>query len=556
MHIVPHAKSAKGSAYAGFDLLLVAVDRHGLEAALAEVDLPEAAKAQLVQVAAAEHFGGRAQEHVCTHVAGAKGAAVGVALLGTGEALAKPTGEAWVRLGGRAARMALQRGAKAPLLLVPGRAEHDDKAHLQGAVWLAQGLHLGAYQNVSYKSAQKADERPRPVAPKQFALHLAATQGVAQALDVGTILAESVCLARELVNAPANVLGPPEYAERVRALCRTHKLSCKVLDERQLAAEGMHLHLGVGQGSTRPPRLVHVAYDGDGEGAESVALIGKGITFDSGGLCLKPADSMATMKMDMGGSAAVLATLVAAARLALPVRLHGVLALAENMPDGQAIRPGDILTSAKGLTVEVNNTDAEGRLVLADAMHWTQKHLAPDLMVDVATLTGACMVALGPKTAGLMSNRDALADALAAAAKDAGEDVWRLPLTAGLGDQLKSDVADLRNTGERLGGAITAGLFLQRFVEGTAWAHLDIAGPAWATDEGPHWRRGGTGAGCATLIRWLMRLASGERIEPKKAAHAARKGKASTRRGAAPGEGAAGAEASRPRARRRGGRDR
>lgn len=495
------------------DLLLVAVDAQAplkLDAAA----LSAAATQRVARVAKAEQFAGRTDETLSVWVPRDDGAELQLVLLGCGDNLAKPTGERTVRLGARAVRAAMARGAKEPVLVVPvaeSGSDGADKAALQQAVWLAQGAYLGAYQNVAHKSAPEATAKARPRPPERLGITLPRGPAVAQALTVGQTLAESVNLARELVNMPPNELGPPEFAERARALSKVNGVRCKVLHGKALEDEGLNLLRAVGVGSVRGPQLVHLAYEGEGAGTGApVVLIGKGITFDSGGLCIKPCESMSTMKMDMGGAAAVLSTVVAAARLGLPVRLHAVLALAENMPAGNATRPGDIVTSAAGKTVEINNTDAEGRLVLADAITWARRHLEPGTLVDVATLTGACMVALGPKTAGLFSSKDALADALREAAGDAGEDFWRMPLTPGLRDQLKSDVADMRNTGERLGGAITAALFLRDFVGDVPWAHLDIAGPAWANDEGPHHRRGGTGFACATLTRWLMRLASQE----------------------------------------------
>ena len=280
-------------------------------------------------------------------------------------------------------------------------------------------------------------------------------------------------------------------------------MTVKVKDEKALAAEGFGGIVGVGQGAEHPPRLIELRYAPKGATGE-VVLVGKGITFDSGGLSLKPPDSMKTMKTDMSGAAAVLATMSVLADLEVKVPVTGYLASAENMPSGKATRPGDVLTMKNGKTVEVLNTDAEGRLVMADALALGAAS-KPAAIVDVATLTGACAVALGNRYTGLMANDEALAAELLDAAAEAGEPTWRLPLPPEYRKDIESDLADLKNVGDRYGGALFAGLFLQEFVDDRPWAHLDIAGPARAESDDGYLSKGSTGVTVRTLLTWLER---------------------------------------------------
>jgi leucyl aminopeptidase len=309
-------------------------------------------------------------------------------------------------------------------------------------------------------------------------------------------------LCRDLVNEPANVLNPVEFAARARAVAKDAGLECKVLDRAALRKKGMRLILAVGQGSSNEPRFVHLVHKPADPSGKKIALVGKGVTFDSGGLCLKPGKPMAEMKTDMAGAAVVLATMAALPRLGVTAEVHGLIPLAENAINGQAYRPSDVFESYSGITVEVMNTDAEGRLLLADALAYAEE-LGPDEIVDHATLTGACVVALGSHRAGLMGTDDGMCDRYIAAAGRAGELMWRLPLAGELVNELKSDVADVKNIGGRYGGAITAGLFLKRFVGKTPWIHLDIAGPARAEKNAPLARRGGTGFGVLTCLSYL-----------------------------------------------------
>ena len=320
------------------------------------------------------------------------------------------------------------------------------------------------------------------------------------AVEQARIVASAVCQARDWVNTPPNVLYPESFAEEARAVARAAKLDIEVLDAQALARGGYGGILGVGGGSARPPRLVRVAYSPRGA-TTHLALVGKGITFDTGGLNLKPADGMITMKCDMAGAAAVLASVRAIAELKLKVKVTAYAPLAENMPSGTAYRPSDVLTMFGGKTVENANSDAEGRLVMADALVKASQE-KPDLVIDVATLTGACMVALGERVSGLMAREDETADLVLDAAEAAGELFWQLPIPEEARGKLDSKVADLKSGADRYGGALTAAAFLSQFVpEPIPWAHLDIAGPAFNSHEPYHYvPAGGTGVAVRTLI--------------------------------------------------------
>jgi leucyl aminopeptidase len=309
---------------------------------------------------------------------------------------------------------------------------------------------------------------------------------------------------RELVTEPANIIYPESFVERARAELEPLGLEIEVLDEKQMAELGMGALLGVGQGSVRPPRLLVLKWNGGGQGRKPVVFVGKGITFDTGGISIKPAQGMEAMKWDMGGAGAVAGAMKALASRKAKANVIGLCVLAENMPDGNAQRPGDVVTSMSGQTIEVINTDAEGRLVLADAMTWAQRQFKPEVMVDLATLTGAMIIALGFEYAGLFSNDDGLADALAEAGQATGDKLWRFPLGDAYDKQMNSDIADMKNAGPREGGSIMAATFLQRFVEdGVKWAHLDVAGTVWANKPGTLYDKGATGYGVALLDRYV-----------------------------------------------------
>ncbi len=374
----------------------------------------------------------------------------------------------------------------------------EDATPAAAATAVTEGLLLGAYRFGAYRSEPRAHQLER------VALHAEQdTDDVRAGVALGEVSAAATIFARDLVNTPPQAKRPPQLAERVAAEFEGTGVEVRILDEQQLAEGGYGGLIGVGQGSTAPPRLVELTYDPGGTDRH-VALVGKGITFDTGGISLKPSTAMETMKLDMAGAAAVAATVKAAAALELPVRITGLLALAENMPSGTATRVSDVLTIRGGTTVEVINTDAEGRLVLADALVHASE-LEPDAIVDVATLTGAAAVALGDRIGALMGGDDELADALLRAGDEAGEPFWRLPLaTEQYGEELKGDIADLKNAGWKGAGTVRAALFLNEFVgDGIPWAHLDIASVSWTDTERGYLAKGGTGVPVRTLVTWL-----------------------------------------------------
>jgi leucyl aminopeptidase len=370
----------------------------------------------------------------------------------------------------------------------------DERLGTEAAV---EGLLLGGYRYTDFKT------EPTPVTLETVTLHGGDRGTVDEGVTTATATATAVAFARDLVNTPPQAKRPPALADRVVAAVEGSGITARVLDEEALRDGGYGGHLGVGQGSTEPPRLVELTYAPEGA-TRHVALVGKGITFDTGGISLKPSTSMETMKMDMAGAATAAAVVRGAAALELPVKVTALLALAENMPSGTATRVSDVLTIRGGTTVEVMNTDAEGRLVLADALVHACE-LEPDAVVDIATLTGAAVVALGERIGVVMANDDDLAGELLDAGASAGEPFWRLPLgEEQYGEELEGDVADLRNVGGTGAGTIRAGLFLSRFVEdGRAWAHLDIAGVAWTGEAKGYRTKGATGVPVRTLLTWL-----------------------------------------------------
>ncbi|MCF3964636.1 leucyl aminopeptidase [Streptomyces fuscigenes] len=384
---------------------------------------------------------------------------------------------------------------------------------------IGEGLLLGSYAFTVYRGGEKkaagkaAAKDAGPKEPLGEAVLLGAkTRDKAHkaAADRAIALTEEINRARDLINTPSNDLTPAQFAAIATAAGKEHGIKVEVLDEKALAKGGYGGLIGVGQGSVNPPRLVRLSYTARGA-KQSLAFVGKGITYDSGGISLKPAGHNETMKLDMSGAAAVLASVVTAARLGLKVNVTGWLALAENMPSGSATRPGDVLRMYSGKTVEVLNTDAEGRLVLADAISRAAEE-NPDAIVDVATLTGAMMLALGLRTFGIMANDDDLRTTLHELAGEAGEAAWPMPLPADLRKGLDSPIADIANMGERMGGGLVAGIFLREFVpEDTRWAHLDIAGPAF--NEGApfgYTPKGGTGSAIRTLVALAEHAAAGE----------------------------------------------
>ncbi len=410
---------------------------------------------------------------------------------GLGDEAESYTEEALRRAAGAALRAA---AARAVAVALPT----DDNPGRVEAVGL--GAHLGAYR---YSS--KATDGTRD--PEDVAIVVETAGGLADAVERALTIGTGVHLARRLVDTPPGAMTPPVLADEAVAAVAGCDVDVSVIDEAGLAEHGFGGILAVGQGSANPPRLVRLAYAPEGA-ARHLALVGKGITFDSGGLSIKPAASMTTMKCDMAGAAAVLAAVRTVARLGVPVQITAYLALAENLPSGSAQRPGDVITAYGGRTVEVLNTDAEGRLVMMDALVRCGED-SPDAIVDIATLTGAQVVALGARIAGVMGNDDALRDEVHAAAEAVGELSWPMPIPEELRASLDSPVADLANIGERMGGMMTAAAFLREFVpEAVPWAHVDIAGPAFI--DGKPWAyngKGATGFGVRTLVSVAERMA-------------------------------------------------
>jgi leucyl aminopeptidase len=430
-----------------------------------------------------------------------KAKATMVLVVGLGET-GKVTLDALRRGAGLAARNALKDASLA--VVVPGdvAAGSDDADRAQA---VAEGAGLGAYAFTTYRT--KDDDKPSLTGVTVLAGEGVDGGAAKRGVESGAAVADAVAATRDLVNTPPQAKRPPALAERIGELAKGAGIKVKVLDEKALAKGGFGGILGVGQGSAEPPRLVELTYD-PSRAKGHVALIGKGITFDTGGISLKPSNSMMTMKSDMAGAASVVGTMLAAAALGLKVKITGLCALAENMPSGTATRVSDVLTHRGGTTVEVMNTDAEGRLVLADALAYAAES-TPDAMIDIATLTGAQVIALGGKVSGLMGTDDALVEELLAAAKEAGEGLWELPLVAEYRDHLKSGVADMKNIGKPgEAGTIVAALFLKEFTAGLPWAHLDIAGPAFTEEGDPFYlSRGATGVPVRTLVRYLQRRA-------------------------------------------------
>ena len=386
--------------------------------------------------------------------------------------------------------------AKNSLIKATLMIDSDDAAIISG---IGLGAVLAAYKFSHYFT--KGDKAK----PKQRKLTITSPLGrkALTAFKAEKELAEGVFLARDLVYEPANMLYPESFAKRCKMLENECGLKVEVLDEKAMKKEGMDLLLSVGQGSTKKSQMVIMRWDGGKKNEKPLALIGKGVCFDTGGISIKPAGGMEDMKWDMGGAAAVTGAMRSIAGRKLKRNVIGLIGLVENMPDGNATRPGDVVKSMSGQTVEIINTDAEGRLVLADVLTYTLRHFEPEKMVNLATLTGAIIVSLGKEHAGLFSNDDDLSGAITAAGLDTGEKAWRMPLGKDYDDLLKSHIADMKNIGGRWAGSITAACFLERFVEGVPWAHIDIAGMAWADKSRPTVPSGGTGYGVRMLTRFV-----------------------------------------------------
>ncbi|MCE2485595.1 MAG: leucyl aminopeptidase [Desulfurellaceae bacterium] len=415
-------------------------------------------------------------------------------LLGLGKDAADT--ETWRRSAAKAhAEAKSQQAKRLAWFFSEARPEADLAAVVEGSL-------LSAYSFDKYKS----DKTPKRAGVGSLSLvgpGLRKTAALSRALAAARKTAPGVCLARDLINEPASVSTPSYLAEQATKIARSGGLKAEVFGLSRMKTAKMAGLLAVAKGSVEEPRFIKLSYTPEGRAKKKIALVGKGLTFDSGGLSLKTPKSMETMKLDMSGGATVLGAMQVIAQLRPKVQVTAYVPSTENMPSGTAQKPGDIITYKNGKTVEVLNTDAEGRLILADALIRAVEDRA-DVIIDLATLTGACVVALGSRVAGLFCNNQELSDALMACGKQAGEAFWPLPLVKDYRDDIKSSVADIKNIGGGSGGAIAGALFLEEFVGDTPWAHLDIAGPAFTQSALPYSPRGGTGFGVRTLVRYVM----------------------------------------------------
>jgi leucyl aminopeptidase len=414
-------------------------------------------------------------------------------LLGAGEVSAKDRSHALEKAGAALTAKYLCAGATSLTLDLSGSAlsATDTAAVLLGA-------RLRAWRMDSYRTTLKPEQKVSLIE----IVVLGAPAGTEAAWAIEAALAEGVEFTRELVTEPANILYPETFVERCQAKLAGTGVTITVLDEPAMQALGMGALLGVSQGSVREARLLAMEWKGETTAEKPLVFVGKGVTFDTGGISLKQPGGMEDMKWDMGGAGAVAGAMLALARRGAKAHVVGICGLVENMPDANAQRPGDVVTSMSGQTIEVINTDAEGRLVLCDALTWAQKTYAPTRIIDLATLTGAIIAALADEYAGLFSNDDTLANQLLEAGQNAGDRLWRFPMGPAYNKMIDSPIADMKNVGGRYAGSITAAQFIERFIDkGVAWAHLDIAGMVWADKSGATWEKGATGYGVRLLDR-------------------------------------------------------
>jgi len=447
------------------------------------------------EVVARGGFDGSAGQCVVVYPSG-RSAPKRILLVGLGDA-SKIDADTLRMAAGTAARRARDSKAATVAMLVP-RVRKVRGAEATQA--LAEGAVLGAYRFDRYKQ-----EKSKPLRSFTLLLDAGEVRTARAGAARGRTLAESQNVARDLSNEPPNELPPAALASAARKVAREAGLRCRVLDVPQMKKLGMEAILAVGGGSSRPPRMIVLEHlpKRRTRRTPTLCIVGKGVTFDTGGISLKPAAAMHEMKHDMSGAAAVVGAMRAAGLLGLDAHVVGVVGAAENMPGGKAYRPGDVVGSMSGKTIEILNTDAEGRVVLADALFYAAKTWKPDAMVDLATLTGACVVALGPWATGLFSHDLALRDELVAAGETAAERIWPMPLLDEHAREMRSDVADLKNAGGRNAGASTAAGFLSAFAGDGPWAHLDIAGTAWGTRAEGYHVKGATGVGVRALVAWL-----------------------------------------------------
>ena len=472
-------------------LLARIVGQDGLPADLSRSD---------AEGAAAARFTGKTGQ-VFESFAEADGRVVRQVLVGAGKPDADDRSAALEKAGAALTSRYLTSGEKALALDVSG-----GKLAAAEVASVLLGARLRGWRHDAYRTKLK-EEQKRSLSE---IVVIGAADGSEAAWQVEQALAEGVELTRELVAEPANVIYPESFVERVTRRLEGTGVVITVLDEDEMRALGMGALLGVSQGSAKPARLLALKWLGGAKAAKPTVFVGKGVTFDTGGISLKPPPGMEDMKWDMGGAGAVAGAMLSIARRKAKANVIGVCGLVENMPDGNAQRPGDIVTTMSGQTVEVLNTDAEGRLVLCDAITWVQKEFAPAAIIDLATLTGAMIISLGHEHGGVFANNDRLAENLLAAGKASGDKLWRFPLSAEYDKLIDSPIADIKNVGPRYAGSITAAQFIQRFVEnGTPWAHLDIAGMVWADKAGATWDKGATGFGVRLIDRFVRDTVEG-----------------------------------------------
>jgi leucyl aminopeptidase len=493
-----------GGPLSHLDADLIVVPWFDGEPATAVPDLDAASAGDIARALGAREFQAKPFELFFTVVADRGWRSRRIALIGGGPASEART-EVIRKLATAAGLAARQKRIARMAFVVRGGG---DVAPLAQAA--AEGLTLAEFHSGTYKTADDSGPGPVPSWAVAVSGDGAEARGSANAaVERGRILGECSNLARGLANEPGNTLTPTEFAKRAAALAREGGATVEILDEKQIADLGMGLLLGVARGSNEPPRVIVFRHDPPGAPATPVlGLVGKGITFDTGGISIKPAEGMERMKDDMAGGAAVACAMRAISLLKAPVRVIGVVPTTENMPGGRAIKPGDILKSAAGKTVEVINTDAEGRLILGDGLWYAQK-LGATHLVDVATLTGAVVVALGKYTTGLFGTPDDWVERVKRAAERAGDRVWQMPLFDDYREQLKSDIADFMNTGGRAAGSITAAMFLKEFTGSAPWVHLDIAGTAWVDEVKPFLPKGPSGVAVRTLAELAFLMANG-----------------------------------------------
>jgi leucyl aminopeptidase len=459
--------------------------------------LDEAAAGEPARALASGEFNGKLYELFVTPIVGDHWKARRVALVGAGKR-ADYTMDRLRKLATAVALSARQRRVTRIAVLHPSGTAIAPADAVQAT---AEGLLLADFDSTVYKTS---DENKPPLQSAEIVIGGSGLgDRLMAALERGRVLGECSNHARALANEPANALTPRVFADKAAAIASETGVAVEILDERGIGELGMGLLLGVARGSDEPPRLIVLRHDPPGATGPVLGLVGKGITFDTGGISIKPADGMERMKDDMAGGAAVVCAMRALAALGAPVRVVGVVPATENMPSGHAIKPGDVLRGANGKTVEVINTDAEGRLILGDGL-WYARELGATHLVDVATLTGACVVALGKITSGLFGMPAEWVERVRRAADRAGDRSWPMPLYEEYFEQLKSDIADMTNSGGRPAGAITASMFLKEFAGGLPWVHMDIAGTAWADEPKPFMPKGATGVAVRTLAELAL----------------------------------------------------